>query len=96
MIYNTYDRLIIRHSEKSSRTIVDSDDDYDDDENPIFGRINGSTRCVISLHVTPTDKSRKSRYGTETQYLLQGKCKVFRKKTTRLCLDCADTDAVRK
>ena len=33
--------------------------------------------------------------GTETQYLLRGECKVCRKKTTRVCSDCADTDAVK-
>ena len=34
-------------------------------------------------------------YETETQYLLQGKCKVFRKKTKHVCSDCADTNAVK-
>ena len=55
------------------RTIVDSDDKTVDDNNPLFGRINGDPRCGIALHVAPTKKRRKKRYVTETQYLLQGK-----------------------
>ena len=77
------------------RTIFDSNDDYIDDENPVSGRINCDTRCEISLQVVPAKKIRKNRYGAETQYLLQGKCKVFRKKTTHVCLGCVDTDVVR-
>ena len=94
MIDNTYDRLMIQHEKRRRRTIVDSAD-YVDDKNPLFGRINGAPRCGIALHVTPTKKSRKKRDGAETQYLLQGECKVFQKKTTHVCSDCADTDEVR-
>ena len=72
MIDNTYDRFMIRHAEGRRRTIVDYDDDYIDDENPLFGQINGAPRCVIALHVTPTKKRRKKSDGTETKYLLQG------------------------
>ena len=77
------------------RTIVDSDDKTVNDENPVFGRINGNTGCGIALHVTPTEKRRKKRDGAETQYLLQGECKVCRKKMTHVCSDCADIDAVK-
>ena len=59
--------------------IVDSDENYVDDENPLFGRINGAPRCLIPLHVTPTKKMRKNMDGTDTQYLFQGKCKLFQK-----------------
>ena len=31
-------------------TIVDSDDYYVDGKNPLFGPINGASRCVISLN----------------------------------------------
>ena len=62
MIDKTYDRFIIRHAEGRMRIVVDSDDDYIDEENPLFGRINGAHRCVISLHVTPTKKRRNKRF----------------------------------
>ena len=54
------------------RTIVDSDDDYVDDENPLFGHINGDPRCGIALHATPNNTRRNNRDGTETQYLIKG------------------------
>ena len=76
--------------------IVDSDDKTFDDDNPLFGRINGGPRCGIAIYVNPTKNRRKKRYGTETQYLIQGEYKVFRKKTTHVCSECADTDAVKK
>ena len=44
--------------------MVDSDDETFDDYNRMFGRINGTTKCVISLHVTRTKKKRNKRYGT--------------------------------
>ena len=81
MIDNTHDRFMIRNAEGRRRKIVDSDDDYVDNTKPLFGRINGAPRCGISLHVTPTNNSRKKRDGTDTQYFLQGECNVFRKKT---------------
>ena len=76
MINNTYDIFMMRSVEGRRRTIVDSDDETFDDDNPLFGRINGAPRFVIAIHVTPTKKNRKKRYGIETQYLIQGKCKV--------------------
>ena len=95
MIDNTYDRFMMRSAERRKRNIVDSDDKTFGDDNPLFGRINGAPRCGIALHVTPTKKRRKKRDGKETQNLLQGECKVCRKKTTHVCSDCADTDAVK-
>ena len=95
MIDNTYDRFMMRRAEGRRRTIVDSDDDYVDNDNPLFGRINGATICVISIHVTSTKKSRKNRDGKDTQYLLQAKCKVFRNNMTHVRSDCADTYAVK-
>ena len=85
MIDNTYDRLMMRIEEGTRRNIVDSDDKTFDDNNPLFGRINGAPRCVIVIHMIPTNKRRKKRDGTETQYLIQGECKVFQKKTTHVC-----------
>ena len=38
---------------------------------------------------------RKKRDGKETQYFLQGECKVFRKKTTHVCSYCADINTVK-
>ena len=95
IIDNTYNRFMMRSAEGMRRTIVDSDDETFDDDNPLFGRINGAPICEISLHVTPDKKSRKKRDGKETQYFLQVKCKLCRKNTTHVCSDCADTDAVK-
>ena len=93
MIDNTYDRFMMRSAEGRRRNIVDSDDETFDDNNPLFGKINGAPRCGIYLHVTPTKRRRKKRDRRETQYLLQGECKVFRKKMTHVCSDCSDTNA---
>ena len=95
IIDDTYDRFVVRSAEGMRRNIVDSNDETFDDDNPLFGRNNGAPICVIAIHVTPTKKRRKKRDGKETQYLLQGGCKVCWKKTTHVCLDCADTDAVK-
>ena len=76
-------------------TTVDSDDDTVDGDNPLFGRINGAPRFRIALHVTPNKKRRNKRDGTDTQHLLKGKFKVFRKKTTHVCSYLAETDALK-
>ena len=44
-----------------------SDDKTFDDNNPLFGRINGVPIYVIALHVAPTKKRRKKRDDIETQ-----------------------------
>ena len=95
MIDNNYYRFMMRSAEGRRRTIVDSDDETFDDKKSLFGRINGSPRCGISLHVTPTKKMRKNRDRKETQYFIQGECKVFRKKTTHVFSDCADNNVVK-
>ena len=38
IIYNTYNRFMVRLTEVKSRKIVDSDDKTVDDDNPLFGR----------------------------------------------------------
>ena len=86
---------MIRCEEGRRRTFVDFNDNYVNNKKPLFGQINGAPRCGISLHATPTKTKKKKRDVTEAQYLLQGKCKFFRKKTTHVCLDCADTEAVK-
>ena len=86
---------MIRSAEGRRRKITESDDKTVNDKKPLFGRINGSPICGIALHVTPTKKRRKKRDGTDTKYLLQGECKVFRNNMTHECLDYADTDAVK-
>ena len=53
IIDTTYARFMILSSEGRRRTIVDSDDNTFDDDNPLFERINGDPRGGISLHVTP-------------------------------------------
>ena len=91
MIDNTYDRFVIRRAEGRSMTIVNSDNETVDCDNLLFGTINSAPRCGIDIHVTTTKKRRSKKYGTETQYLIQGEYKVFRKKTTHVCSDCVDT-----
>ena len=86
---------MMRSAEGRRRTIVDSDGKTFDDENPLFGWINGAPRFVISIHVAPTNNRRKKRDVTETQYLLEGKCKIFRNNMTYVCSDCANIDAVK-
>ena len=63
MIDITYDRFMIRQKYGRRGTIVDSDNDYVNDKNPLFGRINGATRSVIDLHVKPTKKRRRRGMG---------------------------------
>ena len=77
MIDNTYNMFMTWSAVERRKNIVDSDDETFYDDNPLFGRINGAPSCGISLHATPTKNRRKKRDGTENQYLLQGKCKVF-------------------
>ena len=95
MIYNTYDSFMMRNAEGRRRNIFDSDNKTFDDDNPLFGRINGDPKCGIYLYVTPTKKRRKKKYGTEVQYLTQGEYKVCLKKTTYVCLDYVGTNAVK-
>ena len=89
IIDNRYARFMIRRAEGRRRKVLDSDDEYAYEKNPLFGHINVSPRCGIALHVTPTKKKRKNRDGTETQYLLQDEYKVCRKKMMLVCLECA-------
>ena len=77
------------------RTIVESDDDTFDDENPLFVLLNGDPICGIDLHAIPNKKKRKKRDVTENQYLLKGECKIFQKKTTHVFSDCVDTNTVK-
>ena len=67
MIDDTYNRFMMQSADGRRRNIFDSDDKTFDDEKTLFGRINGAPRCGIDLHVTPTKKIRKKRYGKETQ-----------------------------
>ena len=47
---------MMQSSEGRRRNIVDSDDETSDDDNQLFGRINGAPRCGIDLYGTPTKK----------------------------------------
>ena len=60
-----YNRFMIRRVEEMRSKIVDSDDDYVDDKNPLFGRINGVPICRIALHITPTKNSSNKRDRTD-------------------------------
>ena len=63
IIDNAYNRFMMRSAEGRRRNIVDSDDETFDDDNPLFGRIDGAPRFGISLHVTPTNNTRKKSDG---------------------------------
>ena len=67
MIDNTYNKFMIRIAKGRRRTIVDSDDETIDDDNPMFGRINGAPRCGIALYFNCTKNRSNKRDGTETQ-----------------------------
>ena len=71
MINNTYDKFMIRSAEGRRRKMFDSDDETINDDNPLFGRINGSPRFGIAIHATPNNKNSNKSDGIEIQYLLQ-------------------------
>ena len=56
----------------------------------------GDIRCGIDIHLTPTKKRRKQRYGTPTKFLYQGNCRVCRKKTVHVCSKCEDDIHIQK
>ena len=64
---------MIQCAEGRMRTIFDSNDDYINDENPLFFRINGSPRFGIALHLTPTKNRINNSDEIDTQKLFQGK-----------------------
>ena len=49
-------------AERRRRNIFDSDDKTFDDNNPLFGWINGASRCGIALHVTPLRRGGRIRW----------------------------------
>ncbi len=51
---------------------------------------NGLPRSGINAHLTPTKRKRKRSDGSETRYLLQGRCKQCGSKTTMTCSLCSD------
>ena len=67
MMYNTYIRFMIQRIDGRRRKIIESNDDYVYEQNPLFVQINGDPVHGIALHVTPTKKISKERDGTETQ-----------------------------
>ena len=67
MIDNTYDWFMMWSAERRRKSIVDTDYETFDDNNPLFIRINCAPRCVIALHVTPNKKVSKKRDVAETQ-----------------------------
>ena len=48
----------------------------------------GTLRCGVSVHLTPTKRKRHNRYGNETSYLLQGQCMICKRKTSHVCNEC--------
>ena len=85
MINKTYDRFMIRQAEGRRRTIVDSYDDYIDDKNPLFGRIDGDTRCGIYQHLTYTNKSLKRGTGQRLNIFFKASARSIRRRQ-RMCV----------
>ena len=56
----------------------------------------GTSRCGLSVHVTPTKRKRKRKDGSETIQLLQGSCRVCKIKTTHVCSACNDEADIKK
>jgi hypothetical protein len=52
----------------------------------------GSTRCGVGIHCTPTKKLRATRNGDLTKSRLQGNCKVCSKKSSHGCSECKDNN----
>jgi hypothetical protein len=50
----------------------------------------GTTRCGVGIHCTPTKKMRARMNGDLTKARLQGNCKICSKKSSRGCSDCKD------
>ena len=63
IIDNIYNRFMIQSEDGRRRTIVDSDDETVDDDNPLFGWNNGAPRCGIAIHVTPLRRGERRGMG---------------------------------
>ena len=50
-----------------------------DEASPVIAA-DGTLRCGVSVHLTPTKRKRKNNAGHETSYLLQGQCMICKKK----------------
>ena len=81
MIDNTLDGVTIRCS---ARTVATA--------NPVALHVDGTPRCGIAAHLTPTKLKRRKKDGALTPYTLQGNCMVCKKKTTWTCSQCIDDD----
>jgi hypothetical protein len=58
------------------------------EDDPTHG--NGSARCRIGAHLTPSKRKRKNKNGEDTKYTLQGHCRVCKRKSTMVCSVCED------
>ena len=58
--------------------------------NPDLVTADGHMRSGISAHLTPTKKKRKSKDGSSSACMLQGRCTVCHMKTTQVCSECQD------
>ena len=56
----------------------------------------GSGRCGLSIHLTPTKRKRTDNKGKVSTNALQGRCKICSHKTTMCCSKCEDDDNIEK
>ena len=56
----------------------------------------GSGRCGLSMHLTPTKRKRINNKGKLSTNVLQGRCKIYSHKTTMCCSKCEDDDNIEK
>ena len=56
----------------------------------------GSGRCGVSIHLTPTKRKRISNKGKVSTNALQGRCKICSHKTIMCCSKCEDDDNIEK
>ena len=62
---------------------------------PSICQTTGKPRSGLSVHLTPTKRKRKRSDGSNTPYLLQGRCVVCKAaKTTMLCSLCSDDNNI--
>ena len=56
----------------------------------------GSSRCGLSIHLTPTKRKRKDKKGKISENSFQGRCSLCGSKTTWCCSKCEDDESLGK
>ena len=56
----------------------------------------GSSRCGLLIHLTPTKRKRKEKKGKISENSFQGRCSLCGCKTTWCCSKCEDDESLGK